>query len=61
MYGDDLHEFGLENVARCIGWVMSVDEVVDKLQAAGLQIPSPVAAGGPYSSGRRSCRSGVAP
>jgi biuret amidohydrolase len=31
MYGDDLHEFGLDNVARCIGWVLSVDEVIDKL------------------------------
>ena len=26
MYGDDLHEFGLENVARCFGWVLSVDD-----------------------------------
>lgn len=32
MYGDDLHDFGLENVARCIGWVLSVDEVVGKLE-----------------------------
>jgi hypothetical protein len=45
MYGDDLHEFGLENVARCIGWVMSVDEVVGKLRAAGAELPAPVAAG----------------
>jgi nicotinamidase-related amidase len=36
MYGDDLHDFGLENVARCFGWVLSVDEVVEKLeQGAG--------------------------
>ncbi len=35
MYGDDLHEFGLENVARCFGWVLSVDEVAAKLAAAG--------------------------
>jgi nicotinamidase-related amidase len=34
MYGDDLHDFGLENVARCFGWVLSVDEVVAKLEAA---------------------------
>ena len=34
MYGDDLHEFGLENVARCIGWVLSVDQVVEKLEQA---------------------------
>jgi len=32
MYGDDLHEMGLENVARCIGWVLSVDEVIGKLE-----------------------------
>ncbi len=40
MYGDDLHEFGLENVARCIGWVLSVDEVVEKLRAAGAEVPA---------------------
>ena len=33
MYGEDLHEFGLENVARCFGWVLSVDEVAEKLGA----------------------------
>lgn len=33
MYGDDLHEFGLENVARCFGWVLSVDDVCEKLAA----------------------------
>lgn len=31
MYGDDLHEFGLDNVARCFGWVLSTDEVIAKL------------------------------
>lgn len=31
MYGPDLHDFGLENVARCFGWVLDVDEVVGKL------------------------------
>ena len=33
MYGDDLHDYGLENVARCFGWVMSVDEIAEKLGA----------------------------
>ena len=33
MYGDDLHEFGLENVARCFGWVLNVDEIAEKLAA----------------------------
>jgi nicotinamidase-related amidase len=48
MYGDDLHELGLENVARCIGWVLSVDEVIGKLATArsdGRARPEPVAAG----------------
>jgi biuret amidohydrolase len=44
MYGGDLHEFGLENVARCIGWVVSTDEVIEKLTAAGAQVASPVGA-----------------
>ena len=30
MYGDDLHFFGLQNVARCLGWVLTADEVVEK-------------------------------
>lgn len=30
MYGDDLHHWGLQNVARCLGWVLSVDEVAEK-------------------------------
>jgi biuret amidohydrolase len=34
MYGDDLHFFGLQNIARCLGWVLSVDEVAAKLEAA---------------------------
>jgi nicotinamidase-related amidase len=44
MYGDDLHELGLENVARCLGWVLSVDEVVAKLREAGAVVEAPVAA-----------------
>lgn len=31
MYGDDLHHWGLQNVARCLGWVLSVDEIAGKL------------------------------
>lgn len=26
MYGTDLHVFGLENISRCLGWVLSTDE-----------------------------------
>ncbi|HKX18499.1 MAG TPA: isochorismatase family cysteine hydrolase [bacterium] len=28
MYGDDLHVLGLENVQRCLGWVLAVDEIL---------------------------------
>jgi nicotinamidase-related amidase len=40
MYGDDLHEFGLDNVARCIGWVLSVDQVVEKLEQGVSERPA---------------------
>ena len=33
MYGEDLHTFGLQNIARCIGWVLTVDEFEEKLKA----------------------------
>jgi nicotinamidase-related amidase len=46
MYGDDLHEFGLDNVARCIGWVLSVDQVVEKLEQGASQRPVESAAAG---------------
>lgn len=29
MYGDDLHEFALDNVRRCLGWVVSLSEIAD--------------------------------
>ncbi len=38
MYGDDLHFFGLQNIARCLGWVLTVDEFMVKLKA-GAQAP----------------------
>lgn len=31
MYGDDLHEAALQNIARCLGWVMSSEELMAKL------------------------------
>ncbi len=34
MYGEDLHVFGLQNVKRCLGWVLSIDEFVEKLKAS---------------------------
>jgi nicotinamidase-related amidase len=32
MYGEDLHVFGLQNVARCIGWVLNNEQLQDKLE-----------------------------
>jgi len=32
MYGDDLHVLGLQNVARCLGWVLSNEEFFQKLK-----------------------------
>ena len=31
MYGEDLHAFGLQNAARCLGWVLSADEFLEKI------------------------------
>jgi hypothetical protein len=28
MYGDDLHVLGLENIQRCLGWVLPVDAIL---------------------------------
>jgi len=33
LYGDDLHFFGLQNVARCLGWVLTVDELTAKVDS----------------------------
>jgi nicotinamidase-related amidase len=33
MYGDDLHMLGLQNVARCLGWVIDSRMFKDKLAA----------------------------
>jgi biuret amidohydrolase len=30
MYGDDLHALGLQNVARCLGWVITNEQLFDK-------------------------------
>jgi nicotinamidase-related amidase len=31
MYGDDLHVLGLQNVSRCLGWVVSNEQFFDKI------------------------------
>jgi len=37
MYGDDLHQLGLQNISRCLGWVISNEQFFDKIRAgAGL-------------------------
>ncbi len=43
MYGDDLHESALQNIARCFGWVLSTDEVLGKLAGAAPAAPAPAA------------------
>ncbi len=34
LYGDDLHAAALENIARCFGWVLSLEEFRAKVEAA---------------------------
>ncbi len=33
MYGDELHYLSLQNIARCVGWVVTVDELAAKMEA----------------------------
>ena len=33
MYGQDLHLLGLENIGRCLGWVLTVDEFKEKVKS----------------------------
>lgn len=33
LYGDDLHFFGLQNIARCLGWVLTADELTAKVES----------------------------
>ena len=32
MYGDDLHEFGLQNVMRCLGWALDNEQFKEKIE-----------------------------
>ena len=34
MYGDDLHVLGLQNVSRCLGWVVTNQQLFEKLKEA---------------------------
>ena len=38
MYGEDLHVFGLENLRRCLGWVLTTDEIVAAFGAAEVRV-----------------------
>ncbi len=41
MYGDDLHVLGLQNIARCLGWVITSGQFFEKIRegAAGVRKP----------------------
>jgi hypothetical protein len=34
MYGEDLHALGLQNVARCLGWVITNEQFFEKVGEA---------------------------
>ncbi len=38
MYGQDLHILGLQNIARCLGWVLTVEEFKEKVLAYSQQV-----------------------
>lgn len=40
MYGDDLHYFALQNISRCLGWVVTLDELAGKLVAGRAKFSS---------------------
>lgn len=40
MYGDDLHFFGLQNIARCLGWVVNLDELRELLAGPVASLPA---------------------
>ena len=44
MYGEDLHVLGLQNVARCLGWVITNDQFRERIlapQPAKQKVPAP--------------------
>lgn len=40
MYGDDLHALGLQNVSRCLGWVITNEQFREKIGAGAAMTPS---------------------
>jgi len=47
MYGDDLHALGLQNVARCLGWVITNDQLFEKVRAGAAPSERTAAAAAP--------------
>jgi nicotinamidase-related amidase len=41
MYGDDLHAFALQNIARCLGWVLSLEQLIGKVESRQPNAVSP--------------------
>jgi len=41
MYGDDLHVLGLQNVSRCLGWVVTNQQFFEKLKEETKHEPQP--------------------
>jgi len=39
MYGQDLHLLGLENIGRCLGWVLTVNEFKEKVKIDSKGLP----------------------
>ncbi len=37
MYGDDLHELGLQNVARCLGWTLGNEQFQQKIEQGAVR------------------------
>ena len=40
MYGDDLHALGLQNIARCLGWVITNDQFFEKIREGAATGPA---------------------
>ncbi len=40
MYGEDLHVFGLQNLQRCLGWVLTTGEILAVLSRGGVPVPA---------------------
>lgn len=39
MYGDDLHALGLQNISRCLGWVITNEQFYQKIRAGTAPAP----------------------